>query len=89
MFEIVPAKTRPPEPYAVHRGCFPISGKLGNAKLGARAYVAASRRSGKALYEILTVVDAIPLPMAGPRVDRDLSRRGSVRPSHQQGCNRS
>ena len=25
------------------------------------------------LYEILTVVDAMPLPMTGPRVDRKLS----------------
>ena len=89
MFEIVPAKTRPPEPYAVHRGCFPISGRLGNAKLDARAYVAASRRGGKALCEILTAADAIPLPVTGPRVDHNLSRHGSVRPSLQRNGNRT
>ena len=44
MFEIVPAKTRPPEPYAVHHGCLQISGRLGNMKLDARAYVATSIR---------------------------------------------
>ena len=81
MFEIVPAKTRPPEPYAVHRGCFPISGRLGNAKLDARAYVAASRRGGKALYEILTVVDAIPLPIPSNKNARSPQRETGNWPS--------
>ena len=40
--------------------------------------------SGKTLYEILTVAGAMLLPMAGPRVDCNLSRHGSVRPSLQR-----
>ena len=44
---------------------------------------------GKTLYEVLTVADAIPLPMAGPRVDDDLSQRGSVRPFLQRDGNRT
>ena len=44
--------------------------------------------AGKTLCEILTVADAMSLPIAGPRVDQDLPRRGSVRPSLQRGGNR-
>ena len=45
--------------------------------------------SGKTLCEILTVAGAIPLPMVGPRVDRKLSRRGSVRPFLQRDDSRT
>ena len=40
---------------------------------------------GKTLCEILTVADAMLLPMAGSRVDGNLFRHGSVRPSLQRG----
>ena len=41
------------------------------------------------LSEVLTVADAIPLPMAGPGVDGSLSQHGSVRMSLQWGCSRT
>ena len=43
----------------------------------------------KTLCEILTVADAMPLSMAGPRVDCNLSRHGSMRPSIQRGISRA
>ena len=43
--------------------------------------------SGEALYEILTIADAIPLPVAGPRADGNLFWHGSVRPPLQRGGN--
>ena len=43
----------------------------------------------KTLCEVLTVADAILLPMAGPRVDTKLSRHGSVQPFSQLGGNRT
>ena len=45
--------------------------------------------SGKTLCEVLTVADTIPPSMAGSRVDYNLFRRGSVRPSLQRGGNRA
>ena len=45
--------------------------------------------SGKTLYDILTVADAIPLPMAGPRVDQNLFQHGSVRSFLQRDGNRT
>ena len=42
------------------------------------------RGVGKVLYEVLTATDAIPLPMTGPRIDHNLFRHGSVRPSLQR-----
>ena len=43
--------------------------------------------SGKTLYGILTVAGAMPLLMAGLRVDQNLSRHVSVRPFLQRhGC---
>ena len=44
---------------------------------------------GETLCEVLTVADAMPLPMAGPRADQDLPRRGSVQPSIQRGDDRT
>ena len=44
---------------------------------------------GKMLSEVLTVADAIPLPMAGPGVDGNLSQHGSVRMSLQWSCSRT
>ena len=43
----------------------------------------------KTLCKILTVADAMPLPMAGPRVHRKLSRHGSVRLSLQRDGSRT
>ena len=43
------------------------------------------RGVGKVLYEVLTATDAIPLPMTGPRIDHNLFRHGSVRPSPSTG----
>ena len=40
--------------------------------------------SGKTLHEVLAIAGAISPPIAGPRVDQSLSRRGFVRPSLQQ-----
>ena len=42
----------------------------------------------KTLCKILTVADAMPSPMTGPRVDRNLPRHGSVRLSPSRGGNR-
>ena len=44
---------------------------------------------GKTLCEVLTVADAIPLLMAGPRVDDNLLWYGSVRPFLQRDGNRT
>ena len=44
--------------------------------------------SGKALLEVLAVADAISPPMAGPRVNANLSRHSSVRLPLQRGGNR-
>ena len=41
------------------------------------------KANGKTLCEILTVADAMSLPMADPRVDQNLSRYGSMWPSIQ------
>lgn len=43
----------------------------------------------KTLCKILTVADTMPLLMAGPRVDRKLSRHGSVRLSLQRDGSRT
>ena len=43
----------------------------------------------KMLSEVLTVTDAIPLPMAGPGADGNLSQHGSVRMSLQWCCSRT
>ena len=43
---------------------------------------------GKTSCEILTVADSMPPPLAGPRVDRKLSRHDSVRPPLQREGNR-
>ena len=53
-----------------------------------RHFVCYFNGSGKALHEALTVADAISLPIAGPRVDGNLSRHGSVRLSTQRKGNR-
>ena len=45
--------------------------------------------AGKTLCEVLTVADAMLLPMAGSRADGSLFRHGSVRPSLQRGGNRT
>ena len=41
------------------------------------------------MCEVLTVADAMPLPMAGSKVDGNLPQHGSVRPSLQQGGSRT
>ena len=43
---------------------------------------------GKALCEILTVADSVPLPMADSRVGLKLPRHDSVRPSPWRGGDR-
>ena len=43
----------------------------------------------KTLCEILTVADVMPLPMAGSRIDGNLSQHGSVRPPLQRGGSRT
>ena len=43
----------------------------------------------KTLCEILAAANAIPLPMAGSRVDDNLSRHGSVRQFLQRDSNRT
>ena len=65
----------------------PILGDRLNAKTGR---VRGGVNIGvKTLCKILTVADAMPLPMAGPRVDRKLSRHGSVRLSLQRDGSRT
>ena len=46
-----------------------------------------SGSGGKTLCEILTVADVMPLPMADPRSDGNLSRHNSVRQSLQRDGN--
>ena len=53
-----------------------------------RHFVCYFNGSGKTLHEVLTVADAISLPIAGPRVNGSLSRHGSVRLSPQRKDNR-
>ena len=45
--------------------------------------------SGKTLCEILTAADAMSLSMAGPRIDGNLSRHISARPSLQRSGSRT
>ena len=54
----------------------------------AKAHIFARyKEASKTLYEILTAVTAILLPVTGSRVDRKLSRHGSVRQFLQRGGN--